>query len=766
VAQTAQRTPLGHRVIRNRLALIRHLPPRVVIQRAMGLVGRSADAAIRRQRDRQRPTYSSDAPDDNAPDGDLVRLIGTVAPHALHAAGDWIVPAAELYRDHHFDVLGSGWLKNLYGMACRGVEGHRYQPEPAVEADHDGNWLAGRINPANLATSRRIWRLIEAGYRPIDWQRDVKSGYRWRENQWAADAPIGHRLGVDVKVPWELARMHHLAVLAWAYGLAREGVGGLRPENCYLAAFRNQLLDFIATNPPRFGVNWRCTMDVAIRAANWVVAFDLFRSLGAHFDEVFLAVFTASLVDHGRHIVDHLEYFPEGRGNHYLADIAGLAFIAAMLPRSGETDCWLAFAVQELRAETEYQFGADGANFEASTSYHRLAAEMVLFASALIVGLPSEKRAALAEADPSALRTRPLRPLEKPGTSLGPPHFARLALAAEFSRAVTKPSGRVAQIGDNDSGRFLKLHPIFAVRGTAETRRRYGNLDGYDGLPENAIYLDEETLDHRPLIGGIGTLVDRPDLVASSGGPWLDAAVVAALCGGRRSPVDTAMVNEVTAQSRCAYGADAVGNDDGPGRLVEIVASGGDLRHGLQRQGFPDFGLWIFRSHRLFLAVRCGAIGNAGRGAHAHNDQLSIELTIDGEDWIADPGSYLYTASPSLRNAYRSVLAHFAPRDGEREPGRLDLGDFWLGDEAQAHCLAYHDGGFIGEHRGFGRPVRRTISIDATSIRIRDSGIPIAGDSEVIKCVGRHAFATRFPSPIPFSPGYGKRYRQAAPVPE
>ncbi len=745
--------------MRSRLALIRRLPPDVVVRRALGLVGRTVGATIHRQRDRQRPSYCNDPPD-----GPLLRLIGPIPRDALRAASGWIVPAAELYRNHYFDLLGSGWLRNTHGMACRGVEGQRYQPAPAIDADRDGNWLRGRINPANVTTSRRTWRLTDSGYQPIDWQLDVKSGYRWRESQWAADTPIGALAGVDVKVPWELARMQHLAVLAWAYGLAREGQAGLRPASWYLAAFRNQILDFIATNPPRFGINWRCTMDVAIRAANWVVARDLLRSLGARFDDAFTAIFKASLVDHGRHIVGHLERYPEGRGNHYLADIAGLAFIAAALPRSSESDCWLAFAVQELRAETEYQFYADGANFEASTSYHRLAAEMTLFASALIVGLPAEKQAALVAADPAALRTRPPRRLASHRVTLGPQHFARLATAAEFSRAVTKPSGRVAQIGDNDSGRFLKLHPIFALRGAAEARLFYANLEDYDGLTENAAYLDEETLDHRPTIAGIAALVGRRDLAADAGGPWLDAAIVAALCDGRHGPADTAMVNEVALRRAQPRGADIAEAGGEAGRVIELVAPGDDLRRGMQCQGFADFGLWIFRSERLFLAIRCGAIGHGGRGAHAHNDQLSIELTIDGEDWIADPGSYLYTPAPRLRNAYRSVLAHFAPHSGKREPGRLDLGDFWLGDEAQAQCLVFDGTRFVGEHRGFGAPVRRTVTIGETTIKVHDSGIQADADARLIRCVGRREFVARFPGAVPFSPGYGKRYRHPAPA--
>jgi hypothetical protein len=741
----------------SRLALIRRLPPGIVARRALGLVGRAVGATIDRQRDRQRATYCEDPPE-----GEIVRLIGAIPLAPLRAAAGWIVPAAELYRDHYFDLLGSGWLKNAYGMACDGVELHRYPPGPAVDADREGRWLRGRINSANLISSRRIWRLTDSGYQPIDWQLDVKSGYRWRESQWAADTPIGELPGVDVKLPWELARMQHLAVLAWAYGLARDGADGLRPESWYLAAFRNQILDFIAANPPRFGVNWRCTMDVAIRAANWIVAHDLLRNLGARFDNAFTAVLKASLVDHGRHIALHLERYPEGRGNHYLADIAGLAFIAAALPRSRESDAWLAFAVQELRAETAYQFGADGANFEASTSYHRLSTEMVLFASALVLGLPPEKQAALVEVDPAALRTRPPQRLASNRAALGPEHFARLALAAEFSRAVTKPSGRVAQIGDNDSGRFLKLHPIFAQRSAAEARLFYANLEAYDGLAENAAYLDEETLDHRPTIAAIGTLLGHDDI--AGGDRWLDAVVVGTLCNGRRGASDTATVSQTMLRLVQPRGADVAAPGDGSDRVVELVAPGTDLRRGLQRRAFPDFGLWIFRSDRLFLAVRCGPIGHGGRGAHAHNDQLSIELTIDGEDWVADPGSYLYTPSPRLRNAYRSALAHFAPQNDRREPGRLDLGIFWLGDEARAKCLAFDDTGFIGEHRGFGTTVRRTVIVGETTIRIHDDGLPADPDTRFIRCVGRREFAARFPCAVPFSPGYGKRYRHPAPV--
>ena len=738
--------------ITRRLALFRTLPPEVVARRAIGLVSRFANAAMQRRRDHRGSTYGTDAPH-----GEIGRLFESVPLEPVRAAAGWIVPASELYRRHAFDVLGSGWQEIAHGMACRGIDGVRYKPAETVAADDAGHWLAGRINPANLAASQRLWRLIEPGYRPIDWQLDVKSGYRWRESQWAADTPIGHLPGVDVKIPWELARMQHLAVLGWAHALATQGERGLQPARLYFAEFRNQILDFIATNPPRFGVNWRCTMDVAIRAANWVIAHDLFRAFGAVFDAPFSAALKSSLIDHGRFIVSHLELYPEGRGNHYLADIAGLCFIAAALPRSAETDAWLAFAVQELQDETTHQFGADGANFEGSTSYHRLSAEMVVFASALILGLSEEKRDAIRNAAPTALRTHPARRLRDERRFPDTAHFSRIAAMAAFSRDVTKPGGLVAQIGDNDSGRFLKLHPIFVTRTPAEARLIYANLDGYDGLTEDAVYLDEVSLDHRPLIAAAAALVDNADLAGFAGPGWLDAAMVAALAGGQK------VAAVAGPRDRVRLAGHPAGLEPSPSTTIELVAPGGDLRRGLRLSGFPDFGLWLFRSDRLFLAVRCGPLGHGGRGAHDHNDQLAIELTIDGVDWVADPGSYLYTASRAMRNAYRSVQGHCAPRWGEREPGRLDLGDFWLGNEAQARCLQFDETGFIGEHSGFGAPVRRRITIGETSLVIRHSGLPTMSGEGYVRCHGRTEFMARFPLSVPFSPGYGKRYHPPVP---
>ena len=271
---------------------------------------------------------------------------------------------------------------------------------PPSRPDPAGSWLIGRLSSPNLAEARRIWRLIDRNYVPIDWQLDFKSGYRWSELTPSQKIKYGTVRGADVKVPWELARMQHLPQLAFA---ASTDPG---ERGRYSREFRNEILDFIATNPPRFGVNWAMTMDVAIRVANWLIAYDLFRASGATFDEPFQRTLARSVQDHGKHIIENLEWDPTLRGNHYLADVTGLLSVAAWLPRTSVADAWLCFAVGELLAEVDAQFHPDGGNFEASTSYHRLSGELAVYGLALIQGLSEPERSAIANASTAYLPWR------------------------------------------------------------------------------------------------------------------------------------------------------------------------------------------------------------------------------------------------------------------------------------------------------------------------------------------------------------------------
>lgn len=715
-----------------RLRLLLRLPPQVVARRAWGLAQRKARHWSERWLDSRRRTHGP------VPDGQPHVLLAPPDLDRIRSQAGWIRPLAALYRDCWVDLLGSGWVRPRHGMTCAGLDTHRFPPGATVAADTAGRWLEGRVTKANLEHSRRVWALVSPDWRPVDWHLDLKSGWRWPDRQWHADIVIGHPAGADVKLPWELARMQHLAVLGWSYLLDGNAADA--------RAFRDQVLDFIAANPPRFGVCWRCPMDVAIRAANWVMAFELFRAGGHAFDQDFVDVLKASLADHGRFVVNHLEWYPEGRGNHYLADICGLLFIAAWLPESDETRRWLAFAAQELAAESAYQVQGDGSVFEASTPYHRLTGEMLALSTALLDGVAARRPHLLDQVANAGWRCRPHRPLADRVAFPWAEQRARLARMAAFTRAVSKPDHRIAQIGDNDSGRFLRLHPIVTEITSAEARVRYANLAGWRALNDDQPYWDEDLLDHRAFAALAETVAG-----VARGLPWLDAVAAEALMAGPPPPCPAAMPAAVV----------GTWADTAPGTpfRIEIRPGGTDLRDGLESLAFADFGVYVLRSRRVWLAVRCGSIGLMGRGGHAHNDQLALELSVDGMPWLADPGTYVYTADRAARNAWRSVRAHAAPRLGAAEPGSLALGDFWLGNEAQARCHAFGPQGFDGEHQGFGQPVRRRLRITDDAIVVEDFGLPPG--RRIL--TGRDETLAYFDIGVEFCPGYGKRLSKEPP---
>lgn len=645
---------------------------------------------------------------------------------------------------HCFDLLGSGPVVVKRGIQCAGVDGVLYSPPVTTTPQREGDGFSLNINRSNRSFARYVWSLLDDGYVPIDWQLDFKSGYRWREDVWHGNIRFGHLRGVDVKVPWELARMQHLPTLAMAAHFSRCGLSGFRHSEVYAHEFKNQVLDFSASNPPEFGVNWACPMDVAIRVSNWLVARDIFVASGVGFSYEFESVFVACVEAHARHIVRNLEWTSQIRGNHYLADISGLLLAAVYLPSSAEVDAWLAFAVQELINETQQQFHEDGSNFEASVCYHRLSAEMILWAASFVVNLDSAQTEMLKLGQRHKWSSTP-RLTNHPMTfhvlpngvrqsPLPESFWARLRRIAEFSEAMTRPDGIVVQFGDNDNGRFVTL-------GSGEQLRA-----------ENDPASPRWSLDHGALIAGIHAVIGL-NHEGKSVKFDVAATILCALAGNRPNEKPASAVqaklletnywvgDPQTWQAMCERFA-AVPKAC---RWTSVFEASSDrLLEDAEFKAFPGMGCYLVWSPYLYLAIRCGEIGLAGLGAHAHCDQLAIELLIDGESMVIDPGTYTYTAFPDKRNLYRSVLAHHVPRVPGLEPANLTQGLFNLRGAPQGECLYFGPHGFVGRHAGYGEWVYRMVVLANGSIVINDfseGGVEITDPT---------------PEPLPYSQAYGR----------
>lgn len=262
-------------------------------------------------------------------------------------------------------------------------------------------------------------RAFDFGER-IDWHLDVEAGVRWQRTHYTLIPVVQGGLS-DARVVWELNRLHHLTTLGRAYALTR--------DERYTAAFINQLTSWCEANPPRFGINWKVAMEVAIRAVNLALALDFFRASSLVTDVV-IELVLKTLLSHGRFIRANLEYSHRVTSNHYLSDLIGLFAIGVAVPYFKESPAWVAFSAAELLKEMRKQVLDDGADDEASIAYHRLAVEIYLLFFTLSrdanVDLPAED-------------------------------WRRLEAMFNFTRAYLKPDLMAPIIGDSDDGRLLKF---------------------------------------------------------------------------------------------------------------------------------------------------------------------------------------------------------------------------------------------------------------------------------------------------------------------
>lgn len=541
----------------------------------------------------------------------------------------------QIVNEHKFDLLATGYVSW------------------AAEKDPEKKLLS-----RHLTVARELRAIISKEYKYIDWQKDVKTGYRWDVSNHFKKQHIGS--GCDIKLPWELSRFQHWPQLAALVSLLPE------EHPSVIVEFKNQILDFIAHNPVRFGANWVCPMDIGIRAANILLAYDMFKTFDEEntLDEKFSEILTQSMLMHGRHIMDHLEYAENVTSNHYLSNVAGMAFLSEFLPQTNEVLVWRSFAIRELETEMFRQVQEDGSDFEASTSYHRLVGELFVYTAALL--------------------------MRKTGSDTFSKNFwERLFKMGEFTKKITKHSGEIPQIGDNDSGRFFKFTPV-------------GKFED-DKWVENG-------LDHSPFVSALSALF-------FGDAETLEAQIVRKLAG------QTYALPCSEEQTSHAYAESAVIPKTKYQHVSEISSPNPklDLAEGLKHFAFPDFGLYVFKSEVLYLAISCGHNGQNGLGGHAHNDKLSFELQISGQDLIVDPGTGVYTPVPEIRNKYRATAAHSTILMGDEEQNPIDeLTPFLLEDRAKAECLHFKDAIFIGKHSGFSVPVYRKIEIKQDKILVTD----------------------------------------------
>jgi Heparinase II/III-like protein/Heparinase II/III N-terminus len=260
---------------------------------------------------------------------------------------------------------------------------------------------------------------LECGV-PIDWHRDPLSGRRPGQAHWSAIDFLNPDVAGEYKLVWELNRHQYFSTLGKAYWYTG--------DERYAATFVEHLMGWMDANPPKDGINWASSLEVAFRLISWIWGLYFFKSSPRLTAPVFLR--TLKLLDlHGRHIETYLSTY-SSPNTHLTGEALGLLYLGSLFPELRDAARWRTVGWGILVEQLEKHVRTDGSYFEQSTYYHRYTADFCLHLSILghLNGLPVE-------------------------AAIHP----RLQALLDHLMYLTQGDGRTPLLGDDDGGRLVVL---------------------------------------------------------------------------------------------------------------------------------------------------------------------------------------------------------------------------------------------------------------------------------------------------------------------
>ncbi len=253
-----------------------------------------------------------------------------------------------------------------------------------------------------------------------DWHRDPILHRVSPKIHWSRIALEDATQSGDKKIIWELNRHQYFSTLGRAYWLTR--------DEKYADAWIALLESWFAENPPKIGVNWLSSLELAFRSISWIWAFHFFKDSPKFSPEIFLLLLKY-LYLHGRHIETYLStYFSPN--THLTGEALALYFLASFLPELKDSSRWKNSGYRILLDSLDFQVRDDGVYAEQSSHYHRYTVDF--YASLLIL-----RRQA--------------------GEKIEPKHLEKLNGLLDFLLHITQPNGEIPMFGDDDGGRFYFL---------------------------------------------------------------------------------------------------------------------------------------------------------------------------------------------------------------------------------------------------------------------------------------------------------------------
>lgn len=314
-------------------------------------------------------------------------------------------------------------------------------PQNALQRQGPFSWLAGRNEIAAIIERRfpserrdlleRAGRVIEGRFdlfgltgisfgNPIDWQLEPISGRRAPLDHWSRVDYLTPEIAGDKKITWELNRHGHFVALGQAYYLTG--------DERYAEAFARQAGAWMDANPPKRGINWASSLELAFRCIAWLYALHLLAG-SRLLTPMFVLRLLKFIVAQGRHVERYLSYY-FSPNTHLTGEALGLFYLGVTLPELRRADTWRETGLRILLEQLPLHVRADGVYFEQATYYHRYTTDFYTHLYALA----------------RACRIK-----------LPPTVEEKLALLLDHLMWITRPDGTSPYLGDDDGGRLVSL---------------------------------------------------------------------------------------------------------------------------------------------------------------------------------------------------------------------------------------------------------------------------------------------------------------------
>lgn len=253
---------------------------------------------------------------------------------------------------------------------------------------------------------------------PIDWHFEPTSGKRIPLQHWSKLDYLDADVAGDKKITWELNRHQYFMKLGQAYVLTG--------DERYARTFVAHLESWIEANPPKLGINWASSLEVAFRSISWLWAFYFFKGAVPAETQNRALKF---LYLNARHLESYLStYFSPN--THLTGEALGLFYLGTLLPEFKEARRWQDLGSAILIEQIPVHVKSDGVYFEQSSYYHRYTTDFYIHFLILsrVNGITLPKT------------------VEQALTSL-----------LDHLMHITRPDGTTPFFGDDDGGRLVML---------------------------------------------------------------------------------------------------------------------------------------------------------------------------------------------------------------------------------------------------------------------------------------------------------------------